>query len=98
MVIDTSAPAATFFAEPERTAFVRAITAAARRLISAASVLETGIVLEGRQGENAGREFDLFKSEASKPAPFYFGYQSSSRTSIPVPSNAFLNTCRSEPR
>ena len=69
MVIDTSAPAATFFAEPERTAFVRAITAAASRLISAASVLETGIVLEGRQGENAGREFDLFKSEASNPAP-----------------------------
>src|SRR5271170_4582579 len=28
----------------------------------------------------------------------YSGYQSSSRTSIPVPSNPFLNTDRSEPR
>ena len=28
---------------------------------------------------------------------FYFGYQSSNRTSIPVPSKAFLNTLRSEP-
>jgi len=64
MVIDTSGLAATFFAEPERTAF-HAITAAASRLISAASVLETGIVLEGRQGENAGREFDLFLVRAN---------------------------------
>jgi ribonuclease VapC len=29
-------------------------------LISAASVLETGIVLEARKGEAAGLEFDLF--------------------------------------
>jgi ribonuclease VapC len=65
MVIDTSALAATFFAEPERTAFLHAITAAASRLISAASGLETGIVLEGRQGENAGREFDLFLVRAN---------------------------------
>jgi len=28
----------------------------------------------------------------------YFGYHSSNRTSIPVPSNPFLNTARSEPR
>jgi ribonuclease VapC len=65
MVIDTSALAATFFAEPEPTTFLHAITAAASRLISAASGLETGIVLEGRQGENAGREFDLFLVRAN---------------------------------
>src|ERR1700726_2483583 len=65
MVIDTSALAAIFFAEPERTTFLHAITAAASRLVSAASVLETGIVLEGRQGEAAGREFDLFVVRAN---------------------------------
>jgi ribonuclease VapC len=65
MVIDTSAFAAIFFAEPERQTFLDAITAAGSRLISAATVLETGIVLEGRLGEAAGREFDLFVVRAN---------------------------------
>jgi ribonuclease VapC len=60
MVIDTSALVAIFFAEPERQKFLAAITAAGSRLVSAGIVLETGIVLEARQGEAAGREFDLF--------------------------------------
>jgi ribonuclease VapC len=60
MVIDTSALMAIFFGEPERQKFLTAITNAESRLISAATVLEAGIVLEGRQGEAAGREFDLF--------------------------------------
>lgn len=65
MVIDTSALAAIFFAEPERQKFLSAITAAENRLISAATMLETGIVLEGRQGAAAGREFDLFMVRAN---------------------------------
>lgn len=65
MVIDTSALAAIFFAEPERQKFLVAITAAGTRLMSAASVLETGIILEARQGEAAGREFDLFVVRAN---------------------------------
>jgi len=65
MVIDTSALAAIFFAEPERQAFLDAILAATSRLVSAATVLETGIVLEARQGEAAGREFDLFVVRAA---------------------------------
>jgi ribonuclease VapC len=65
MVIDTSALAAIFFMEPERNSFVKAIVSAEMRLISAAAVLETGIVLEGRQGEAAGREFDLFVIRAA---------------------------------
>jgi ribonuclease VapC len=65
MVIDTSAFAAIFFGEPERQTFLAAITAAGSRLVSAASVLETGIVLEARQGEAAGREFDLFVVRAN---------------------------------
>jgi ribonuclease VapC len=65
MVIDTSAFAAIFFAEPERKTFLNAITASGIRLASAASVFETGIVLESRQGEAAGREFDLFLVRAN---------------------------------
>ena len=65
MVIDTSALAAIFFAEPERREFLSAITSSPNRLVSAATVLETGIVLESRQGEAAGREFDLFVARAN---------------------------------
>jgi ribonuclease VapC len=60
MVIDTSALLAVFLGEPERRRFLDLIIAAETRLISAATVLETGIVLEARRGEAAGREFDLF--------------------------------------
>jgi ribonuclease VapC len=65
MVIDTSALAAIFFNEPERDRFRDAITAAHTRLISAATLLETGMVIEGRRGGAAGREFDLFVVRAS---------------------------------
>jgi ribonuclease VapC len=60
MVIDTSALLAIFLAEPERKLFLDSILQAETRMISAANVLETGIVLEARRGESAGREFDLF--------------------------------------
>src|SRR6266852_6069822 len=60
VVIDTSALLAIFLGEPERKQFLDRITQAETRLISAANVLETGIVLEARRGEAAGREFDLF--------------------------------------
>ena len=60
MVIDTSAVLAIFLAEPERKQFLDLILQSSRRLISAASVLESGIVLESKRGESAGREFDLF--------------------------------------
>lgn len=60
MVIDTSALLSIFLAEPERRSFLDLIIAAEEKLISAATVLETGIVLEARRGESAGSEFDLF--------------------------------------
>ncbi len=50
MVIDTSALLAIFLAEPERGVFLELITEADVRLISAANVLETGLVLEARRG------------------------------------------------
>jgi ribonuclease VapC len=65
MVIDTSALVAIFLAEPERKRFLDLILKAGTRLISAANALETGIVLEARRGEAAGREFDLFVVRAS---------------------------------
>jgi ribonuclease VapC len=60
MVIDTSAIVAIFLGEPERLRFRDAILSSEIRLISAATILETGMVLEARRGDSAGREFDLF--------------------------------------
>ena len=60
MVIDTSALVAIFLGEPERKRFLEHILQAETKMISAANALETGIVLEARRGEAAGREFDLF--------------------------------------
>ena len=60
MVIDTSALVAIFLGEPERKLFLEHILQAETKLISAANSLETGIVLEARRGDAAGREFDLF--------------------------------------
>jgi ribonuclease VapC len=65
MVIDTSALVAIFLAEPERKRFLDLIVEAGTRLISAANALETGIVLEAKRGEAAGREFDLFLVRAN---------------------------------
>jgi len=65
MVIDTSALVAIFLAEPERKRFLDLIVEAGTRLISAANALETGIVLEVKRGEAAGREFDLFLVRAN---------------------------------
>jgi ribonuclease VapC len=60
MVLDTSALLAVFLGEAEREAFLTKIRRDGARLLSAASALETSIVLESRRGEVAGREFDLF--------------------------------------
>ncbi len=60
MVIDTSALIAIFLGEPERKPFLNLLLQAEQRQLSAGTALETGIVLEARRGEAAGREFDLF--------------------------------------
>ncbi|ERR1700743_716296 len=65
MVIDTSAVAAIFFHEPERDLFLELIMTAEKCLISAATVVETGIVLESRHGLAIARELDLFLHEAN---------------------------------
>ncbi|HVM93126.1 MAG TPA: type II toxin-antitoxin system VapC family toxin [Terriglobales bacterium] len=65
MVIDTSAIAAIFFQEPERERFLEAIVADSNKLVSAVTMLEAGMVIEGRHGEAGGREFDLFAVRAN---------------------------------
>jgi ribonuclease VapC len=51
IVVDTSAIVAIVFAEPERDAFVRAIEADGRALVSTVSVVEARMVVHGRKGE-----------------------------------------------
>ena len=64
MVIDTSALLAILLDEPERRDFVERIEADATRLTSAATLLETALVIESRRGEAAGRELDLLIQRA----------------------------------
>lgn len=58
MVVDTSALIAIALDEPERASFLDAIERDPIRLISAASVLEAGIVVESRAGTEAGDNLD----------------------------------------
>jgi ribonuclease VapC len=59
MVLDTSALLAVLFQEPEADRIARAVANDPRRLASAFTVLETGIVVEARKGEAGGRELDV---------------------------------------
>lgn len=59
MVIDTSALIAILLGEPDAKAFAMAIAADPKRLLSAFSALEVGIVIEAKKGEPGGRELDL---------------------------------------
>src|SRR5260370_35532855 len=76
MVIDTSALVAVFLGEPERQRFMDLILAAERKLISAATAVEAGIVLEHRASETVAREFDLFLHNASIQIVFIYPWQS----------------------
>jgi ribonuclease VapC len=58
MVLDSSALIAILSFEPEATFFAKAIEADTTRLLSAASLLETAIVIETRYGEAGGRKLD----------------------------------------
>ena len=59
MAIGTSAPIAIIFGEDDGDLYDAAIENDPVRLISAATSLETSLVLEGRYGEAGGRELDL---------------------------------------
>jgi ribonuclease VapC len=64
VVLDTSAVVALLQAEPEADRLLELLRAADVRRISAASVVETGIVLQARFGDHGERELDLFLERA----------------------------------
>ena len=63
MVVDTSALIAILLLEPEAERFTMAIADARPRLLSAANLLEAGIVIEGRLGLEAGGDLDQFVTD-----------------------------------
>jgi ribonuclease VapC len=64
MVIDTSAVVAILRQEPGAESLLSRLTAAGSRRISAATLLETAIVLESKFGERGGEHLDLFLARA----------------------------------
>jgi ribonuclease VapC len=64
MVVDTSALIALLNSEPEAARLAVAIESDATRLISAATVVESGLVIEARYGPVGGRELDLLIAKA----------------------------------
>lgn len=64
MVIDTSALVAILQDEPERSVFNEAIEVADRRVMSAASFVETSMIIESRYGPDGIRTLDLFIGKA----------------------------------
>jgi len=65
VVIDTSALVAILLDEPERHRFNQQIAADAVRLLSAATLVETAIVLTSRKGPRAQAELDLYVAKAA---------------------------------
>ena len=65
MVLDTSALLAILFDEPERRVFTEAIESAEKRLLSAASFVETSMILESRLGAEGVRALDRFLAAAN---------------------------------
>jgi ribonuclease VapC len=65
VVVDTSALIAVLNMESEAARLAAAMEADANRLISAATVVEAGLVIEARYGSAGGRELDLFIAKAS---------------------------------
>ena len=70
MVLDTSALYALLTGEPESARMVSALEADPVRLLSAATLVEIGIVVEAKLGEQGGRELDeLLRLLAVDPVP-----------------------------
>lgn len=64
MVIDTSAVVALLSMEPEAPRIAAALESDPNRLISAATLVEAGIVIESRYGPAGARELDLLLAKA----------------------------------
>ena len=59
MIIDTSALVSILDQEPEAEHLAHAISTASERMLSAANLVETGIVMQVRRGDEAVRDLDL---------------------------------------
>ena len=64
MVLDTSALLVLLLDEPEAEEFRAAVEEDTTRLVSAATLLETALVIEVRKGEPGGRELDALIHKA----------------------------------
>lgn len=65
MVIDSSALIAILLAEPEADQMIEALQSEPKRLLSAANLLETSIVIEARKGPAGGRELSILLHRAN---------------------------------
>ena len=59
MIIDTSALVAILDQEPEAERIARALAATPERMLSAATLVEAGIVMQARRGDEGARDVDL---------------------------------------
>ena len=59
MIIDTSALVAILDQEPEADRIARAIAAVPDRMLSAANLVEAGMVMQARRGDEGARDLDL---------------------------------------
>src|ERR1700761_2038022 len=64
MVLDSSAIVAIFLNEPDAALFERRIADDPIRLISAGTLVETGMLIESKMGAIGGRELDLWLQRA----------------------------------
>lgn len=65
MIVDTSAVLAILFAEPDAALYARALVSPGRQRMSAANLLEAGIVVDNQLGASAGRQLDHLVERAS---------------------------------
>lgn len=63
MIVDSSAIAAIILDDPERSAFIRQILASPRAVMSAATYVEIGVVVDGRRDPVLSRQVDLLMVE-----------------------------------
>jgi ribonuclease VapC len=59
MIIDTSALIAVLDQEPEAERIVRTLASAPERVLSATNLVEVGIVMQARRGDDGARDLDL---------------------------------------
>jgi ribonuclease VapC len=71
MIIDTSALVAILDQEPDAEPIARALILTPERILSAATLLEIGIVMQARRGDDGARDLDLLLAKLRvEIAPF----------------------------